>query len=589
MGWPTLFRFCTLAVAISLSLAGSYLLLRYTGEGGLTALDLVRGVLVTVTAFWLVWGSAAAVLGVFTPARRRQSFRGEVPKGMTAILVPIYNEDPAATFARVAAMNRSIIAEGAQAKFHFAILSDTQSLEHAAQEAVWFERLLHEPGSEGRIFYRRRERNVGRKAGNIEDFIARSGGAYDYALILDADSLMEGTTIVEMAVRMDEDAELGLLQTVPHIINARTVFGRTIQFAASYLSPTFARGASLMQGREGPYWGHNAIVRMRAFASCCGLPELSGKPPFGGHILSHDYVEAALLSRGGWKVEVDPGLGGSFEEGPENLIEYAKRDRRWCQGNLQHGRLIAAPGLKIWSRFTFIQGIMAYAASPLWLVLLTASIASAVFPDQPSVLPGFPVGGTGAWALGAAVAVVLILPKVLILLRGAFDGQNRRFGGTPMMFASILGEIVLSTLLAPTMLLLQSRAVMQVLLGLDGGWPATKRGQNWIGLVDAFRASWWLVAIATAALLGTLIVAPAAAIWVAPAMLPAMFAPVLISLTSRPTRRKLPLLFRTQMELTPSPVIVEQRAILTGWTLQENSIEAPAHLIPARTASHVVA
>ena len=588
MGWPVLFRCCALLTALGFSLVGSYLFLRLAGEGSLNALDLLRCLLVAISGFWLVWGSAAAVLGVFRFKPRAAP--SDVPiSGRTAILVPVYNEDSVATFSRIAAMNRSLIAEGLAEHFHFAVLSDTQAMECAAQEAVWFERLLQEPQSEGRIFYRRRERNIGRKAGNIEDFVARSGAAYDYALILDADSLMEGSTIVAMVRRMEADPELGLLQTVPRIINARTMFGRSIQFSASYLSPTFARGAALMQGREGPYWGHNAIVRMRAFAASCGLPELSGTPPFGGHILSHDYVEAALLSRAGWKVEVDPWLQGSYEEGPENLIEYAKRDRRWCQGNLQHGRLLAAPGLKVWSRFTFIQGIMAYLASPLWLALLITSIVAGVMPEQPPVLAGLGVPLVEVWALGVVVAAILVLPKVLILIRGALDGENRRFGGTPVALLSVLGEIALSTVLAPTMLLLQSRAVAQVLLGLDGGWPPTGRGQNWVSIAEAFRASWWIVVLATLALGSTLAFAPSVAVWVAPAMLPAMIAPLLISATSRPSRGNLPLPFRTEIEITPPPVLAGQRAILTEWAIPGMAIEHEAPLVPVRVASHVPA
>ena len=582
------FRCGALMIAAGLSLAGSYLFLRFTGEGGLTALDLLRCALVAVTGFWLVWGSIAAVMGVFVPRPVAPEVIGEV-RGRTAVLVPIYNEDPVATFSRVAAMNRSIIAVGLADKVHFAVLSDTQVLECAAQEALWFERLLQEHGSAGRIFYRRRERNVGRKAGNIEDFISRSGGAYDYAVILDADSLMEGATIAAMIKRMDSDPELGLLQTVPRIINARTLFGRSIQFSASYLSPTFARGAALMQGREGPYWGHNAIVRIRAFAASCGLPELSGTPPFGGHILSHDYVEAALLSRAGWKVEVDPWLTGSYEEGPENLVEYAKRDRRWCQGNLQHGRLLAAPGLKAWSRFTFIQGIMAYLASPLWLILLAASILAAVVPEQPVVVGALDPAPVEAWTLGLAVVAALLLPKLLILVRGLFDGQNRRFGGTPAASVSVLGEIVLSTVLAPIMLLLQSQAVAQVLLGLDGGWPPTRRGQNWIGLADAFRSSWWIVALATMALGSTLILAPSAAIWVAPATLPAMAAPFLISATSRPSRRDQALLFRTESEIAHSSVVVQHKAILTAWTIPEAAIQTDPPVVSVTRGAHVPA
>ena len=588
MGWPVLFRCGALLTALAFSLAGSYLVLRLAGEGSLNALDLLRCLFVAISGFWLVWGSAAAVLGVFRPGPRAATSTAPI-KGRTAILVPIYNEDPAATFSRVAAMNRSLIAAGDAGHFHFAVLSDTQSMQCAAQEAIWFERLLQEPHSEGRIFYRRRERNIGRKAGNIEDFVARSGGAYDFAIILDADSLMEGTALVAMVRRMEADPELGLLQTVPRIINARTPFGRAIQFAASYLSPTFARGAALMQGREGPYWGHNAIVRMHAFAACCGLPELSGTPPFGGHILSHDYVEAALLSRGGWKVEVDPWLQGSYEEGPENLIEYAKRDRRWCQGNLQHGRLLAAPGLKVWSRFTFVQGIMAYLASPLWLALLVTSILAGSLPDQPPVLTGLGMPLVEVWMLGVVVAAILVLPKMLILLRGMIDGTNRLFGGTPVALLSVLGEIALSTILAPTMLLLQCRAVAQVVLGLDGGWPPTGRGQNWVSLGEAFRASWWIVVLATVALGGTLAFAPALAVWVAPAMLPAMAAPLLISSTSRPSGRRLPLLFRTETEIALPPVLRDQRAILSDWAVPTASLEAGIAMPTMRAASHVPA
>jgi membrane glycosyltransferase len=572
---PVFFRIAALTTAAVLTLLGGYLFLLLTGVGGLTTLDMLRGVLVVATGFWLIWGSAAAVLGVLTPRRLTPFNARQLPEGMTAILVPIYNEDPVATFARIAAMNRSLIGLGLAERFHFVILSDTQQMDNAAQEAIWFKRLIDEPMSEGRIFYRRRERNAGRKAGNIEDFIARSGAAYDYALILDADSLMEGATIGEMARRMDADPELGLFQTVPHIIHARSLFGRSLQFASAYLSPTFARGAALMQGNEGPYWGHNAIVRVRAFASSCGLPELSGKPPFGGHILSHDYVEAALLARAGWKVRMDPSLPGSFEEGPDNLVEYAKRDRRWCQGNLQHSRLLRAPGLKVWSRFTFVQGIMAYLASPLWLVLLGASLAAALFPDLPPAWAGPEEAPISPWALVIAVGVVLIVPKLLILLRGIFDGHNAGFGGTLRALGSLLGEIVLSTLLAPTLLLLQSRSVAQVLLGLDGGWPPTRRGQNWVGLRDALRSSWWIVAIAALTMGGTLAYAPASVIWVAPAMLPAILAPLLISLTSYPAPgSNTPLLFATPAELAPSPVVSLQRAIVAAWTGQHEVIDA---------------
>jgi membrane glycosyltransferase len=444
MSRPILVRTIALLIAALASVGGAWLYYRYIGSDAPVWLDGARAVLFALTGFWLVWGGTTGILGATSPTRTPQSGTVAPAKGLTAILVPIYNEDPASTFSRIAAMNRSLIAEGIAERFHFAILSDSTSPEVAAQEAVWFEHLIREPMAEGRMFYRRRERNVGKKAGNIEDFISRSGAAYEYALILDADSLMDGATIGRMALRMDADDELGLLQTVPEVIRAETLFGRLMAFSSAYLSPYFARGQSLMQRREGPYWGHNAIVRVQAFAASCGLPVLSGKPPYGGHILSHDYVEAALLAREGWKVELDPTLGGSYEEGPENLIEYAKRDRRWCQGNLQHRRLIGAPGLKFWSRFTFVQGIMAYVASPLWLLLLITSLIAASIPDQ----RWWVQKDDAMWVLALAVALALLLPKVTILVRGAFDGRNKQFGGTLRVMLGVLGEIALSTLLA---------------------------------------------------------------------------------------------------------------------------------------------
>lgn len=565
-------RSLALGASALLSLGGGWLYMRFIGNDGTSALDVLRTALFTLVGFWLVWGGVAGVLGILAPPKRVPVAVAR-PKGMTAILMPVYNEDAAASFSRVAAMNRSLVGLGVADRFHFAVLSDTNSPEVAADEIVWFEQLLHEPMTEGRVFYRRRERNIGKKAGNVEDFMSRSGGAYDYALILDADSLMDGATIAAMAKRMDDDPRLGLLQTVPEVIHAHSLFGRLMQFSSAYLSPYFARGTALMQGEEGPYWGHNAIVRVPAFAASCGLPVLSGKPPAGGHILSHDYVEAALLSRAGWKVEVDPYLGGSYEEGPENLIEYAKRDRRWCQGNLQHRRVVGAPELKFWSRFTFVQGIMAYAASPLWLALLAASILSAALPSR----YWWRDNETGIWVLAVAVGVALLLPKVLILVRSALGGRNKGFGGTVRALLSVISEILVSTLLAPIMLCFQSKAVFEILFGLDGGWPATNRDEGRVSFSTAFAASWWVTVAGAVVLAISTAFARDLVPWLLPVALPAIGAPLLIAATSRGigSGRK-PILFTTPSESAPAPIIVEQQRIFLSWTQQGPALAEPA-------------
>ena len=557
-------RTIALAASAFLSLGGAWIFASFIAADGTSLLDWFRVALFALTGFWLVWGGLAGLMGVFVPRRQLVAVNG-APRGMTAILVPIYNEDPATTFSRIAAMNRSLVDLGVEEKFHFAVLSDSTSLEVATQEAVWFEHLAREFHGEPRIFYRRREKNVGKKAGNIQDFMERSGGAYDYALILDADSLMDGRTIAALAHRMDEDQRLGLLQTVPQVIRAKSLFGRLMQFSSAFLAPYFARGAVLTQGDEGPYWGHNAIVRVQAFAASCGLPVLSGKPPAGGHILSHDYVEAALLPRAGWKVEVDPDLSGSFEEGPENLVEYAKRDRRWCQGNLQHRRLVLAPGLKFWSRFTFVQGIMAYVASPLWLLLMTAGIVAGAMPDR-----GARGGEDGIWVLTAAVAAALLVAKFVILLRSTLADRNAGFGGIVKATASVLAEICLSTLLAPILLCFQSKAVIQILLGLDGGWPATQRSEGRIDLNDSFAASWWIVVTAGAVLAVTLSVAPGLVPWLLPVALPALMAPLLITATSLSAAEDgEPWLFLTPTEVDPPQVVLDQQRILSSWTTDE--------------------
>ncbi|WP_417308357.1 glucans biosynthesis glucosyltransferase MdoH [Devosia sp.] len=566
-----------LTVAAGGSVGGGWLYFDLIGRDAPDLFDGLRAGLFTVTLFWLIWGGMTGLLGALLPRPKSKRLTGE-PVGRTAILVPIYHEDPAETFSRIAAMNRSLVAADMAAKFHFIVLSDSQALKAAADEAMWFERLVHEPLSEGRIFYRRRERNTGRKAGNIEDFVVRSGAAYDYALILDADSLMDGDTIVQMALRMDAEPRLGLLQSVPVVIGAKTLFGRVMAYASAYLSPYFSLGAARIQGEQGPYWGHNAIVRLTAFAASCGLPELGGKPPGGGQILSHDYVEAALLARAGWQVMLDPNLGGSFENGPENLIEYAKRDRRWCQGNLQHRRLIGAPGLHCWSRFTFLQGMMAYLASPLWLALLAASLLAAALPDA---RPG-PVDAR-FHLLAVAVISVLLLPKLVIFLRSILDGHSRRFGGGLRVGASVVAEILLSTILAPVLMCFQTRAVFEFYSGLDGGWPATQRDATRLSFHEAWRASWWIVASGSLVLALALVFAPAAVAWLLPVLLPAIGAPLLIVVTSMTINRRG--LFQTAVERDPPPIVRAQQAILQAWT--RHGPELP--LDPMPVSDHVSA
>ena len=570
-----------LALTVLAAVVATWLTLEASIQDGVQVWDVVRAVLILVTTGWLAWGAVLGVNGLIGRNRPRPAARIEGPQPRTAVLVPICNEDPVATFARVAAMDRSISDAGVTADI--AILSDTRDETLAAVERVTFARLLRETGGEGRIFYRRRTDNRGRKAGNIEDFFRNNGGAYEFAVILDADSLMEGTAIREMIARMQADPKLGLLQTLPKVVGASSFFGRAMQFASVFHGPVFTRGLARLQGRTGPFWGHNAIVRVHAFVQSCGLPELGGKPPFGGHILSHDYVEAALLARSGWTVRVDQDIDGSYEEGPENLLSYARRDRRWCQGNLQHIRLLTAPGFALWSRYVFLQGIFSYLVSLLWAAFLVATVAGTVlapepnyFPEMHQLYPVFPSDRSREiTALFFGIVGLLILPKVAILWQASAQGRARGFGGTFGALRSVLTEILLTSAIAPVMLMFQSRAVLQVLSGQDGGWPANARGEGRLGVRESFSASWWIMLTGAIILGSVYFLAPGLTLWLLPVAVPMLAAPWLIALSSRSGGRSM---FIVPEEAQPPAVVQSYRQIHGRW-------DAPAPAEPAPEAA----
>ena len=537
-----LLRAVALGASVLAALAAAGLLLWGEGTGPLAV---AQGVLVFLATFWLAFGAVLAVLGLLPgggPSVPEAEFRGRA-----VVLVPICNEDPWAVFARVGAMEAELHLTGLGAQVDIAILSDTRDAGVAAEEEICFQRLRAETVGSGHVFYRRRDDNRGRKAGNIEQFIRRSGAAYEIAVILDADSLMTGDTIARMLRRMAGDPDLALLQTAPVILGAQSRFGRMMAFGGAFHGPVFARGLSRLQGTTGPFWGHNAAIRVRAFAESCGLPELSGPPPFGGHVLSHDYVEAALLARAGWTVRLDTDLGGSFEEGPETILSYAKRDRRWCQGNLQHARILFAPGLRPWSRFVFAQGIFAYTSSALWLGFV---ILSLVAPAPPEGVP----------LLGGLVLALLFGPKLLVVL--CAGPRAARFGGRLHLVASVVADLLQSCLVAPVLLMFQARSVVQVLLGRDGGWPAQARGDGTLGWAVSFRASWW-IPLWGAGLLGTaFVLAPGLILWLLPLAGPMLLAPVLVAWTSRPSTSWL---FATPEELAIPAVSRRTGAIEARW------------------------
>jgi membrane glycosyltransferase len=325
---------------------------------------------------WIAFSFASAFAGFLCllTGNAHQSLaipESGVPRLRTAVLMPIYNEDAGGVIARLDDMIRSVEATESGGRFDFFILSDsTEPLIRHNEYAAY--RALRERTATS-LYYRLRPSNIERKPGNIAEWIKRFGGAYENMLVLDADSLMSGRTIVRLAAAMELNPGIALIQTMPVVAGCRTLFARWQQFAARLYSPVSSAGLMWWSGAEASFWGHNAIVRIKAFAECCSLPPLPGREPLGGAILSHDLVEAAMLRRRGWAVHMVD-MPDSYEEFPPTPVDHAIRDRRWCQGNLQHVRLLTASGFHWINRLQLLIGASAYLTSPLWLLMLIVGV-----------------------------------------------------------------------------------------------------------------------------------------------------------------------------------------------------------------------
>ena len=448
----------------------------------------------------------------------------------TAVLMPIYNEDPARVCAGVRAMLDDLRACGAAGRFDFFLLSDsTDPAVWLAEERAWAGLNDALPPGEN-VYYRHRPENRARKAGNVAEFVERWGDHYDFMVTLDADSLMAGATLVEMTRRIAADSSCGILQAPPAPVGRVSVLARWQQFAAKLYSPAFLRGFALWTGREGNYWGHNAVLRVAAFRDHCDLPVLPGVAPLGGEILSHDFIEAALMRRAGWGVCLAEDLAGSYEECPTTLLDWAKRDQRWCQGNLQHGHVLARGGLEPVSVLHLAMGVMGYVASPLWLAFLVLTLlAAAAGVDG---VEG--VYGPGGLTLFGVCMGMLVLPKLYAVLAAGRAGVLEQFGGGGRALAGVVCETLLSALVAPVMMLFHSRFVTTTLAGRVVKWNAQARGEQSVTLRRAWADHWPAAAVGALATLAAALAAPAALPWLAPVVLGLILAaPVAVLLASK--------------------------------------------------------
>lgn len=533
-----------LATGGGITIAGVWLLHDTYAEDGIGALEWVLMALFVVLFSQIAFGFSIALWGFlirlrgerFDIMRTIDGIDENTPPGSTAIVMPVYNEDPARIFCGLENMLLSLKKTGQSDSFDLFILSDSNQPENWIDEECAWASLCSRLQLHGRVYYRKRRVSLHGKSGNIADFCRRWGRRYRYLVILDADSVMTGETLVRLARAMDANPSVGIIQTAPKIVRGTSFFQRLTQFSTHTLGPLFAAGSNFWHLAGGSYWGHNAIIRLQPFMDHCVLPELPGRTADDRHILSHDTVEAALMQQAGYQVWFAFNEDGSYEEGPPNLSESLKRDRRWAQGNLQHFWFLLAPRTHFTNRIHMFFGLMAYLSAPLLVVFIVLSaidyhgkMTAAIYADRLSD-PAW----TDAWRNGLLLLSITLLmlfgAKVLGWLHTLL--RARGFGGVLRMTASTLLETVMAVLLAPILLWFHTKFVVLTLLGLRVSWKTQNRSDSRIPLTQAVR-EYGMLPLAGAAVLGiTIYWLPVLALWLTPILAGWLLAVPLVMLTS---------------------------------------------------------
>ena len=575
-------RLAFLALLFIPTAAACGLMSRTLSHEGVPALEFSLAALFAVLYIWILFGFWTGVAGFYSLMHgcgRYSSLASGAAEGTvkipehvrTAILIPVRNEKVDRIFAGLYSVCRSLERTRYADRFDFFVLSDTDDPDKWIEEEAAWDGLRKRPGqpSGSGIFYRNRRVNLKRKSGNIADFCRRWGANYRYMAVFDADSIMTGPALVRLVAAMEENPAVGILQTSPRAVNAKTLFARILQFADHLYGPMFSAGLHFWQLGDAQYWGHNAIIRVEPFMRHCALPVLPGRPPLGGYILSHDFVEAALMRRAGWEVWLAHGLPGSYEELPPVLPGDLGRDRRWCQGNLQHLRLFFTKGIVPAHRFLFFAGAMNYISGLVWFLFLAAGTAQAFsqafilhvyFPSRYALFPNWPLWRKEeAITLLALTAFLLLLPKLLSVLAVAARRGARAFGGISRLLAGVAAEIIFSALLAPIRMISHSRFVILTMLGRKVKWDPQEREGRAVSWSGALRLHGAATVFGLAWGASALLISPSFFWWLTPILFALVLSMPLSVWSSRQTAggkfRNLGL-FLTEEEITPS---LEQR------------------------------
>ncbi|MBO9688782.1 MAG: glucans biosynthesis glucosyltransferase MdoH [Mitsuaria chitosanitabida] len=502
------------------------------------ALQCVHLALFALLFAWVSAGCVTAVMGFWVMLRGDRhaiSIRdaGNDPLGAdarTALVMPICNEDVTTVFAGLRASCESLAAAGALRLFDVYILSDSSDPECRTQELAAWAELRAQFAGRGRVHYRWRQRRVKKKAGNVADFCRRWGRNYRYMVVLDADSVMSGDCLLGLVRLMEKHPRAGILQAANQVCGHDTPHARAQQFASRVTGRLFAAGMQFWQLGEAHYWGHNAIIRVEPFMKHCGLAQLNGK-----EIMSHDFVEAALMRRAGYQVWLVADLPGSYEQQPPHLLAELQRDRRWCQGNIQNAGLIAEPGLHGVHRAMLVTGALSYLAAPLWLLYVGLGVLLWNVGGSESFRPFMSDGSLapGVAALWLGTIGMLVLPRLLSVAALILRGEQSQYGGSLKLIASCATEAGMSLLQAPLRMVAHSIFCVVALTGISLEWKSPPRAAEDVSWREAFAAYGRVSAVTAviAAAIGAL--SPSTLIWVAPIALPLLLAAPIIVLSSR--------------------------------------------------------
>ncbi|MCB9946302.1 MAG: glucans biosynthesis glucosyltransferase MdoH [Rhodospirillaceae bacterium] len=563
------------------------------GSDGFTIVEIAMLVLFTLNTPWVVIGFFNALIGFVLLHATRDPIKLVLPvrppaddapiTERTAIVMPVFNEVPERIFRHLQTVVESLDGTGEADAFEIFLLSDTRDPAIAAEEQARFERWRAEDRAPDRLHYRRREDNTGHKTGNLRDFCERWGDRFTHMIVLDADSVMSGPAIVNLTRTMQANPSLGILQSLPVGLPSTSAFARVFQFGMRHGMRVYATGAAWWQGDEGPYWGHNAILRLGPFRDHCRLPLLPGKPPLGGEILSHDQVEAVLMRRAGYEVRVLPVAQGSFEENPPTLPDFLKRDLRWCNGNMQYLKLLRLPGIRPLGRLQLVLAILMYLGAPFWLGFLALGFTQAAMGTAVATeTAASALIGTAPSELAIGLFMVMIAMSMSPVLFGVADvlcDRRRRqaYGGAGALIGGAAAQLLFGVLLGPILSIAHTIFIVGLLFGRCAGWDAQTRDGHRISLGQALRGLWPQTATGVAVTAGLAATAPSVLPWAAPICLGLVLSVPFACITSSPALgRRLQRLrvCATPEERQPPPVV--RRLGLRALTGYPGTPERPA-------------